>query len=78
MVAAVADYRCASVAERKIKKSGEKLTLELVKNPDIAAELGKVKGSRILVGFSAETDNLLENAALKLASKNMDMIVAMM
>lgn len=76
MVAAVADYRCASVAERKIKKSGEKLTLELVKNPDIAAELGKVKGSRILVGFSAETDNLLENAALKLASKNMDMIVA--
>jgi len=43
MVAAVADYRCASVAERKIKKSGEKLTLELVKNPDIAAELGKVK-----------------------------------
>jgi len=48
----------------------------LVKNPDIAAELGKVKGSRILVGFSAETDNLLENAALKLASKNMDMIVA--
>jgi len=51
-------------------------TLELVKNPDIAAELGKVKGSRILVGFSAETDNLLENAALKLASKNMDMIVA--
>ncbi|GAE88756.1 phosphopantothenoylcysteine decarboxylase [Acetivibrio straminisolvens JCM 21531] len=76
MVAAVADYRCASVSESKIKKSGDRFTVELVKNPDIAAELGKVKGDRVLVGFSAETDNLLENAALKLASKNMDMIVA--
>jgi len=76
MVAAVADYRCASVSEKKIKKSGETLTIELVKNPDIAAELGKVKGDRILVGFSAETDNLLGNAVSKLALKNMDMIVA--
>jgi len=76
MVAAVADYRCVTVSEKKIKKSGENLTLELVKNPDIAAELGKVKGHRIMIGFSAETDNLLENAASKLASKNMDMVVA--
>ena len=48
----------------------------MVRNPDIAAELGKVKGGRILVGFSAETDNLIKNASGKLASKNMDMIVA--
>jgi len=76
MVAAVADYRCARVAQKKIKKSDDNLTIELVRNPDIAAELGKVKGGRILVGFSAETDNLIKNASGKLASKNMDMIVA--
>ncbi|HQA59385.1 MAG TPA: bifunctional phosphopantothenoylcysteine decarboxylase/phosphopantothenate--cysteine ligase CoaBC, partial [Acetivibrio sp.] len=76
MVAAVADYRCAQIADRKIKKSDDNLTIELVRNPDIAAELGKVKGDRILVGFSAETDNLLKNASGKLISKNMDMIVA--
>ncbi|NLD47908.1 MAG: bifunctional phosphopantothenoylcysteine decarboxylase/phosphopantothenate--cysteine ligase CoaBC, partial [Clostridiaceae bacterium] len=76
MVAAVADYRCESIAESKIKKSEEKHTISLVKNPDIAKELGKVKGDRILIGFSAETDNLLENAKSKLIKKNMDMIVA--
>jgi len=76
MVAAVADYRCAQVAQKKIKKSDDNLTVELVRNPDIAAELGKVKGDKILVGFSAETDNLVKNASGKLASKNMDMIAA--
>lgn len=76
MVAAVADYRCVAVADKKIKKSGDTLVLELVKNPDIAAELGKVKGDRILVGFSAETNDLIKNASAKLDSKNMDMIVA--
>ncbi|MFZ5988707.1 MAG: phosphopantothenoylcysteine decarboxylase, partial [Bacillota bacterium] len=49
---------------------------EMVKNPDIAGELGRIKGDRILVGFGAETDDLLKNAAKKLSSKNMDMIVA--
>ncbi|AEV69310.1 phosphopantothenoylcysteine decarboxylase/phosphopantothenate--cysteine ligase [Acetivibrio clariflavus DSM 19732] len=76
MVAAVADYKCAQIAEKKIKKKDEKLTIELVKNPDIAKELGKVKGNRILVGFSAETDKLVNNACEKLASKNLDMIIA--
>lgn len=76
MVAAVADYRCVSVAGEKIKKKEDKLTLELTKNPDIAKELGKIKGNRLLVGFSAETGDLEENAKGKLAAKNLDMIVA--
>ncbi len=76
MVAAVADYRCAQMAEKKIKKKGEKLTIELIKNPDIAKELGKMKGNRILVGFSAETNDLVNNACEKLAAKNLDLIIA--
>lgn len=76
MVAAVADYKCADIAQKKIKKKDENLTLNLVKNPDIAKELGKVKGNRILVGFSAETNDLVNNASEKLAAKNLDMIVA--
>lgn len=76
MVAAVADYKCAEIADKKIKKKGETLNIELIKNPDIAKELGKVKGNRILVGFSAETNDLVNNACEKLAAKNLDMIVA--
>lgn len=76
MVAAVADYRCAQIAEKKIKKKGENLNIELIKNPDIAKELGKVKGNRILIGFSAETNDLVNNACEKLAAKNMDLIIA--
>jgi len=76
MVAAVADYKCANVADKKIKKKESSMTIELVKNPDIARELGKVKESRILVGFSAETNDLVNNACDKLSAKNLDMIVA--
>ncbi len=76
MVAAVADYKCTQIAEKKIKKKGENLTIELIKNPDIAKELGKVKGNRILVGFSAETNDLVNNACEKLAAKNLDLIIA--
>lgn len=76
MVAAVADYKCADIAQKKIKKKDENLTLNLVKNPDIAKELGKVKGNRILVGFSAETNDLVNNASEKLAAKNLDLIIA--
>ncbi|PQQ68019.1 bifunctional phosphopantothenoylcysteine decarboxylase/phosphopantothenate--cysteine ligase CoaBC [Acetivibrio saccincola] len=76
MVAAVADYRCEEISQKKIKKSQEEMTIKLVKNPDIAKELGKVKDNRILVGFSAETENVEKNALEKLQSKNMDMIVA--
>ena len=76
MAAAVADYRPALRAAEKIKKTDGPLSLELVKNPDILGDLGNIKGERILVGFAAETGNLLENAAKKLAEKNLDMVVA--
>lgn len=74
--AAVADYRPAQRADAKIKKSTAPLTLKLVKNPDILDELGKMKGERLLVGFAAETGDLLENAGKKLIEKNLDMVVA--
>ncbi len=74
--AAVADYHPASYAENKIKKAGN-LALEMERNPDILAEMGKQKSEKqTLVGFCMETENLLENAELKLKNKNLDMIVA--
>ncbi len=76
MVAAVADYRCVQVQDQKIKKAEDQLTLRLTKNPDIAKELGKVKGNKILIGFSAETNDLIQNAKAKIEAKNMDLIVA--
>jgi phosphopantothenoylcysteine decarboxylase/phosphopantothenate--cysteine ligase len=75
--AAVADYRPALRAEQKIKKGQEaELSLALEKNPDILAELGRVKTTQLLVGFAAETTDLMENARKKLESKNLDLIVA--
>ncbi len=74
--AAVADYRPARRAAEKIKKTEDALVLELVRNPDILGELGNMKGERVLVGFAAETGSLLENAAKKLAEKNLDLVVA--
>ena len=75
--AAVADYRPAHRAEHKMKKHHtDALNLELEKNPDILSELGRRKGHRILVGFAAETRDLLENARKKLTEKNLDLIVA--
>ena len=76
MSAAVADYRIKKPASQKIKKSDENLTLELVKNPDILRELGTLKKSQILIGFAAETQNILEYANKKLVEKNLDFIVA--
>jgi len=76
MAAAVADWRPAEISRRKLKKTGRRLLLELVRNPDILAELGREKGGRILVGFAAETDNLVDYARDKLEHKNLDMIVA--
>jgi phosphopantothenoylcysteine decarboxylase/phosphopantothenate--cysteine ligase len=73
--AAVADYRVAEPAERKIKKSGAPMTLQLEPTVDILAELGRVKGDRVLVGFAAETEDLAVEARRKLESKNCDMIV---
>lgn len=72
--AAPSDYKLKEKFENKIKS--ETLTLSLVKNKDIAKELGKVKGDRKLVIFCAETQDLLENAKKKLESKNADLIVA--
>ena len=75
--AAVADYRPCCRQSQKIKKGGEStLTLELQRNPDILAELGRLPGERLLVGFAAETEQLLENARRKLQDKNLDLIVA--
>ncbi|KIH77179.1 phosphopantothenoylcysteine decarboxylase [Geoalkalibacter ferrihydriticus DSM 17813] len=75
--AAVADYRPARRSERKVKKADrESLSLELEKNPDILAELGLRKGDRFLVGFAAETCDLLENARKKMRAKNLDLMVA--
>ena len=76
MAAAVADYRPATVATEKIKKKDDELTLELVRNPDIAKTLGASKRTgQQLVGFAMETENGLENARRKLISKNLDFIV---
>lgn len=74
--AAVADYRPKTVADKKIKKDGDELTIELVKNVDIAAALGKRKQEwQYSVGFALETDNESDNARGKLRKKNLDMIV---
>jgi phosphopantothenoylcysteine decarboxylase/phosphopantothenate--cysteine ligase len=76
--AAVSDYRPSETAGQKIKKDDGTLTLNLVKNPDILAELGALKKgtSCILVGFAAETEKLTGNAKDKLLRKNLDLIVA--
>jgi phosphopantothenoylcysteine decarboxylase / phosphopantothenate---cysteine ligase len=76
MAAAVSDYRPKQTAPGKIKKSELKTVLEVERNPDILSEAGKRKGKRILVGFAAETENLLQNARSKLNEKNLDLIVA--
>lgn len=75
MVAAVSDY-APREAPQKLKKAGGPLTLVLDEGPDILAELGAGKGPEILVGFAAETEDVLENAAAKLAGKGADFIVA--
>ena len=73
--AAVADYRVGHPSTSKIKKSDAALTLQLEPTPDILAELGRIKGHRLLVGFAAETSNLQEETQRKLASKNCDVMV---
>ena len=76
--AAVGDYRAKEISGLKIKREGkDSLTLELVSNPDIAAEAGKLKrDSQVLIGFAAETDRISENAKSKLLRKNLDFILA--
>ena len=76
--AAVSDYRPRNSLQHKIKKGEDSISLDLVKTPDILAQLGGTKKESpcILVGFAAETENLLANAEEKLRAKNLDMIVA--
>lgn len=75
--AAVADYRVAKVADQKIKKSGDEISIKLIKNPDIISDVGHLKTHRpFTVGFAAETQNVDDYAKDKLERKNLDMICA--
>jgi phosphopantothenoylcysteine decarboxylase / phosphopantothenate---cysteine ligase len=74
--AAVADLRPAAAAEHKQKKDAAPLTLDLERTTDILAELGAAKGERVLIGFAAETRDVLDAAAGKLTAKNLDLVVA--
>ncbi len=76
--AAPADYRASEISDQKIKKSGdEKLQLNLVANPDIIGAIGaRKRDNQIVIGFAAETQNLIENAQNKLRAKNLDAIIA--
>lgn len=74
--AAVADYKPKDYSDKKIKKSDDDLVIRLDRNKDIAYEIGKLKENRILVGFAAETNDLIENAKGKIKRKNLDFIVA--
>ncbi len=74
MTAAVADFKPKKFVEKKIKKCDSYL-LELGKNPDILASLGKIKGDRVLVGFAAETEDAVDNGIEKMKKKNLDLVV---
>ncbi|HWP41623.1 MAG TPA: bifunctional phosphopantothenoylcysteine decarboxylase/phosphopantothenate--cysteine ligase CoaBC, partial [Blastocatellia bacterium] len=76
MAAAVADYRPARPAKQKIKKNSETLLLELERTEDILAAVGRRKGDRILIGFAAETQDVIDNARKKLREKGADLMVA--
>jgi phosphopantothenoylcysteine decarboxylase/phosphopantothenate--cysteine ligase len=76
MAAAVADFRPAVAAPDKIKKREAPTTIQLERNPDILAELGEVRSGALLVGFAAETRDVVANAREKLAAKGCDLIVA--
>lgn len=73
--AAVADYHVSDVPRQKVKKTAMRLSLELDPTPDILAEIGRRKGDRLLIGFAAETENLIAEARRKMETKNCDMIV---
>jgi phosphopantothenoylcysteine decarboxylase/phosphopantothenate--cysteine ligase len=76
MAAAVSDFRVVHYTAEKLKKNSDTLMLELVKNPDILSELGKMKRpGQIIVGYAAETDNIFENAREKFKRKNPDLLV---
>ncbi len=74
--AAVADYYLSEIPQQKLKKTAARFSLELEPTPDILAEVGQRKGDRLLIGFAAETQNLLDEARRKMVTKNCDMLVA--
>lgn len=74
--AAPLDYRPEAVSDKKIKKQDGSLSIKFVRNPDILAHFGKLKKKQILVGFAAETNDVIENAIKKIKIKNLDFIVA--
>lgn len=74
--AAPLDYKPKYRSEEKIKKKSDNLEIEFVRNPDIVSYFGNIKQDQLVIGFAAETENLIENAKLKLKSKNLDFIVA--
>ena len=74
--AAVSDYHPKFVSKQKLKKLNAYASLELERNPDIIEEIGRLKGDRVLVGFAAETGDLIANAGKKLKEKHLDLIVA--
>lgn len=77
MAAAVSDYRVKNKSEHKIKKDGQPLILELIENPDILREMCKIKKPyQTVIGFCAESENLIENARTKILNKNCDFICA--
>jgi phosphopantothenoylcysteine decarboxylase/phosphopantothenate--cysteine ligase len=73
--AAVSDYRPKVISQKKLKKVDPYTSLELERTGDILEEIGKKKGDRILIGFAAETEDLIANAQKKLTEKNLDFIV---
>ncbi len=77
LAAAVSDYRPEQAADHKLKKAAEPIdNIALAENPDILATLSQRRGIRVVIGFAAETDNVLENARKTLATKGCDLIVA--
>ena len=75
-VAAVADYRPQQIANDKIKKDADQIQLTLVKNPDIIREIAKLASRPLVVGFAAETSNIVANGEKKLANKGLDLLFA--
>ena len=76
MAAAVADYRAVAPQTKKMKRAGERITLELEATRDILADVARAKGDRLIVGFAAETEKVAEHARAKLQTKQLDLIVA--
>lgn len=76
MAAAPTDYKVREASDKKIKKDGNNLSLELIENIDILKHFGNKKGKQVLIGFAAETDDLIENAKEKLDKKKADYIIA--